>query len=121
LYAVAPGRSSDRQPWLRLNAPSSAYSLVFIYASALLVIAAQPLCQRFKQLVERLAYGIRHRPEDLVRLFTDRIPTALSHEALARLLKKEVLPTLMIRQSARPGGTLGVRRSTLSALADQLP
>jgi signal transduction histidine kinase len=81
--------------WLDGN--SVAFGLV---VSTLFVIAALPLRARFQRLIDRLAYGVRYDPNEIVRVFASRITTALDHDALARLLADEVTPSLLIRQSA---------------------
>ncbi|MGB2771117.1 MAG: GAF domain-containing protein [Anaerolineae bacterium] len=83
--------------WLRLSTNALLAYLVF---SAIFVIAALPLRQRFVRLVDRLAYGTAHDPDDLIRAFANRIPQALTPEDLVQLLVREVMPSLLIRQSA---------------------
>ena len=51
-------------------------------------------------LIDRLAYGATHNPDEVIRVFANRIPAALSLKDLARLLTEEVTPSLLIRQSA---------------------
>ena len=55
---------------------------------------------RFQSLVDRHIFGIRHSPDEVIDLVSERIPTAFDREALARVLADEILPTLLIRQSA---------------------
>ncbi len=83
--------------WLRLSTNALLAYLVF---SAAFVIAAIPLRQWFVRLVDRLAYGTAYDPADLIRAFADRIPLALTSEDLTQLLMHEVMPSLLIRQSA---------------------
>jgi signal transduction histidine kinase len=80
-----------------LNGNSVVFGLVI---STLFVIAALPLRARFQRLIDRLAYGARHDPDEILRLFTSRIATALDRDTLAQLLADEVTPSLLIRQSA---------------------
>ncbi len=68
--------------------------------SALFIVAAPPLSARFQRLVDRLAYGTTYNPDNLIHVFADRIPTAPNREALVALLTDEVVPSLLIRQSA---------------------
>jgi signal transduction histidine kinase len=68
--------------------------------STLFVILALPLRARFQRLIDRLAYGARHDPDEIVRVFANRITTALDRGTLAQLLVDEVMPSLLIRQSA---------------------
>jgi len=51
-------------------------------------------------LIGRLAYGTSHNPDEILRVFANRIAAALDHEALADLLADELVPSLLIRQSA---------------------
>lgn len=87
-------------------------SVVFgLVISTLFVIAALPLRMRFQHLIDWLAYGARHDPDEIVRVFANRITTALDHDALAQLLADEVTPSLLIRQSAlllTEDGTFGL-------------
>jgi PAS domain S-box-containing protein len=83
--------------WLGLSDSLLAFNLV---ASTVLVIAALPLRVRFQRLIDRLAYGAEHDPDDIIRVFANRIPAALSLEALTQLLADEAAPSLLIRQSA---------------------
>lgn len=80
-----------------LNGNSVLFGLA---VSTLFVIAALPLRDRFQRWIDRLAYGARHDPDEIVRVFATRITTALDHDALAQLLADEVTPSLLIRQSA---------------------
>ncbi len=79
---------------------SGAILLFAVLVSVLFVFAALFLRTPFQRLIDRLAYGTEHNPEDVVRTFANRIPTALTRPALAELLTREVEPSLLIRQSA---------------------
>ncbi|MFL6236294.1 MAG: ATP-binding protein [Thermoanaerobaculia bacterium] len=64
-------------------------------------MAAVPLLHdRFQTLVDRHVFGIKHSAEEVVDLVSARIPTAFDREILARVVAEEILPTLLIRQSA---------------------
>jgi len=76
-----------------LLAFSVAISLVF-------ALAGSPLFARFQRLISRLTYGTSHNPDDLLRVFANRIAASLDREALADLLADELVPSLLIRQSA---------------------
>lgn len=54
----------------------------------------------FQKLIDRLAYGTEHNPDDILRAFVSEIPRALNDESLIKLLTQEVEPSLLIRQSA---------------------
>ncbi|MCD6290664.1 MAG: hypothetical protein J7M34_09200 [Anaerolineae bacterium] len=68
--------------------------------SMVFVIAGLFLRAPFQRLIDRLAYGTTHNPDDILRTFTSEIPRALDRNALVRLLTQEVGPSLLIRQSA---------------------
>jgi putative methionine-R-sulfoxide reductase with GAF domain len=63
-------------------------------------LLAVPSRARFRSLADRLAYGTRYRPEEVVRLFADRIPYALDRDSLVGLISHEVLPALLVKQWA---------------------
>jgi len=73
------------------------FSLV---VSMVFVSAAPTLRTRFQRLVDQLAYGARHMPEEILRVFASQIPAAFNREALIRLLADEIAPSLLVRQSA---------------------
>jgi PAS domain S-box-containing protein len=58
------------------------------------------LRSRFQALVDRHIFGIRHSPDEVIDLVSERIPTAFDRSALAHVLTEEILPSLLIRQSA---------------------
>jgi PAS domain S-box-containing protein len=82
--------------WLDSSDGLTVYNLVVLM---IFVSVALPLRARFERLIDRVAYGTKHDPADLIRIFTRQIPAALSVEALARLLADEVTPSLLVRQS----------------------
>ncbi len=53
-----------------------------------------------KRTLNRMAYGTIYEPEQLIRHFANEIPRALNRHHLMRLLSNQVMPTLLIRQSA---------------------
>ena len=64
-------------------------------------MAAVPLLRdRFQALVDRYVFGIRHSPEEVIGLVSERIPTAFDREILGGVVAEEILPALLIRQSA---------------------
>jgi len=83
--------------WLSLPGYSVVFSLV---VSIVFVGAALALRVRFQRLVDRLVYGTAYNPDDIIRAFTNQIPTVLNLTALAQLLSEKVAPSLLIRQSA---------------------
>ncbi len=70
-------------------------------AISLVFVSVAPfLRNRFQALVDRHVFGIRHSPEEVVRLVASKIPTAFNRAVLAQVVVEEILPTLLIRQSA---------------------
>ncbi|HYN87742.1 MAG TPA: ATP-binding protein, partial [Ardenticatenaceae bacterium] len=79
---------------------------------------------RFRRLVEQHLLGIPLPPTQLVAVYASRIPTSLERPVLVRLLTDEVLPSLLIRQSAILDVDGSGGASPLFAVgieADQLP
>jgi PAS domain S-box-containing protein len=75
-------------------------TIYLLFASIIFILAAPPILTRFKKTVSRIAYGTEHDPDDILRVFAKRIPSALERADLVDLLTKEIMPTLLIRQSA---------------------
>jgi PAS domain S-box-containing protein len=75
--------------------------LAAILLLSLAFIASTPfLRSRFQTIVDRYVFGIKHTPEKVIAIVSDRIPTAFDREVLAQVISEDVLPTLLIRQSA---------------------
>jgi PAS domain S-box-containing protein len=75
--------------------------LATLLVVSLVYMAAVPLLRdRFQALVDRYVFGIKHSPEEVIGIVSERIPTAFDREALGRVVAEEILPTLLIRQSA---------------------
>ena len=55
---------------------------------------------RFQRFFDHRILGIPLEPTDLLESYSDRIVTSLDIPGLTRLLKDEVLPSLLVRQSA---------------------
>ena len=83
--------------WLHLSTNAL---LVYLVCSVIFIVIALPLRQRFVRFVDRLAYGTEHNPDELIRAFANRIPQALTRDDLVKLLVREIMPSLLIRQSA---------------------
>lgn len=71
-----------------------------LFASSVFVVLAPHLYPKFQGMVDRHIFGIKYRPTEVVSAFAQKIPTALDRNILRDILVQEVLPTLMIRQSA---------------------
>lgn len=64
-------------------------------------VALGPQIRRaFQKAVDRRVFGIRYSPDAIARTLASRIPAAVDRDALRRMLVDEVIPQLMIRQSA---------------------
>lgn len=75
--------------------------LATVFLVSLLYVAATPLLRdRFQRWVDRHVFGIKHSAEEVVGLVSERIPTAFDRDVLARVIAEEILPALLIRQSA---------------------
>jgi signal transduction histidine kinase len=105
-----------------LNFPgASELSLVL----AVLVMGSGTLLfyQPFKRFFERTVLGITLRPETLAKIYSGRITTSLEATALQKLLRNEVLPSLLVRQFAQvtlQNGSLALDFG-LRAAAQDLP
>ena len=71
--------------------------IVIALAAAVAVLYAFP---PFARWVERRLLAMPLPPEDLLAAYIARISTSLTQNSLTTLLRKEVLPTLLVRQSA---------------------
>ena len=71
-----------------------------VAASALLVVCAPALQRRFQSWLDRVVFGLRYRPEEVINVLAQRIPTAVTPLKLQSIIEDEILPTFLIRQSA---------------------
>lgn len=76
------------------------YLAAILFLSLVFIASTSFLRNRFQVLVDRYVFGIRHAPEEVIAIVSDRIPTAFDREVLARVISEDILPTLLIRQSA---------------------
>ena len=84
-----------------VGVPQSLTSVLFYVTVNLVFVGFSILFyQKYKEFFERVVLGIKHPPEELIRNYAHRITTSLDIHALADLLKSEVLPSLLIRESA---------------------
>jgi two-component system cell cycle sensor histidine kinase/response regulator CckA len=75
--------------------------LAAVFAVSLAFAAGTPMLREpFQRWIDRHVFGLRHSPDEVIDLVSERIPLAFDREVLARLLMDEILPTLLIRQSA---------------------
>lgn len=74
--------------------------ILMILSNLTFVAVTLMIYPKYKEIFERHVLGIIHPPEELIRNYAHRITTSLDTHSLADLLKKEVLPSLLIRESA---------------------
>ncbi|RLT40212.1 MAG: hypothetical protein DWI57_08840, partial [Chloroflexi bacterium] len=83
----------------RFQLDANVSTLAILMSTIYMVIAfvARPLFERF---MNRLVYGTTYEPEHIIQQFANEIPRALSPTYLSSLLVNQVMPSLLIRQSA---------------------
>jgi signal transduction histidine kinase len=54
---------------------------------------------RYQKVFDRIILGIHLPPEELIQNFTQQITASLDNEDLAKLIKLEIIPSLLIRES----------------------
>ena len=74
--------------------------VVTVFGSLLVVAVAAPLSAAFQRFVDRRIYGIHYSPEEVVEAMAAKLPGAVDGETLERILTRDLLPTLLVRQSA---------------------
>jgi PAS domain S-box-containing protein len=79
---------------------SGTRTVYLLFVSIVFVLAIPPLMRRMQEMLNRLAYGTEHDPDDILRVFARQIPSAPSRKAVAISLTKDILPAMLIRQSA---------------------
>ncbi len=85
------------EQWISSSAGRTFYLLIVSIAFALVT---PPLLARFQNILNKLAYGTEHDPDDILRVFAKEIPSALTRDALQELITQKITPSLLIRQSA---------------------
>jgi two-component system cell cycle sensor histidine kinase/response regulator CckA len=89
-FALSSHLRVDKGPYLGL-----------LLLVSLLYMAAVPMLRdRFQALVDRYVFGIKHSADEVIGIVSARIPTAFDRQVLGRVVAEEILPTLLIRQSA---------------------
>lgn len=83
----------------QFNLDANVYTFTIVTATVYMLVAfvARPPFERF---MNRLVYGTTYEPEHIVQQFANEIPRALNPTYLSTLLIKQVMPSLLIRQSA---------------------
>jgi signal transduction histidine kinase len=75
-------------------------TLVYMTIVIVCVSISLIIYPKYSAFFNRVILGIRHPPEELIRNYAHRITTSLDISALAQLLTTEILPSLLIRESA---------------------
>ncbi len=83
--------------WVTLPTQTLTFGLVI---SLSFLVTALPFQTHYNRLFDRIAYGAKYDPREIIQSFANRIPTALDRQALIALLTREVTPSLLIRESA---------------------
>ena len=79
--------------------PVTTLPLALILVALALAVAA-PAQAKLQHLLDRKIFGISYRPEEMLGRFSHRIPGATDRQALKWVLEEELLPSLMVRESA---------------------
>jgi len=64
-----------------------------------ITIASAHLYKPYRKFFDRIILGIQQPPEELIRSYAQSISVSLERNALENLLKDEILPSLLIRES----------------------
>ena len=83
--------------WIGIDNEPVIYSAII---STIFVICAPLLRTPFLRLVDQLVYGATPYDETIIENFAARVSHAVRHDDLARILKQDIAPKLLIRQSA---------------------
>lgn len=86
-------------PLAESRLPDSGGLVTFGFALVSVIVGALAM-PAFQRWMERRLLGATWRQADLVEKFAERITTSLETPSLVRLLTREVLPSLLVRQSA---------------------
>ncbi len=93
LVAIATLLSAERT----LRAPEVFTTVVLVTVA---VMALVGLYGPFQRWMNRQAYGMVHTPEDILKVMARQLPVVSDEPELIRLLADELLPSLLVRQSA---------------------
>lgn len=95
LYLAIYNLSIDA--WSRLGLDPALLGLSISLAFAL---AGQVLYGKFQRWIDRRVFSIKYTPHEVISAFAAKIPAAFNREILRGVITDEILPTLLIRQSA---------------------
>ena len=83
--------------WARTPTQQLVFSLFLSLAFVLLTVPLRDWLYRF---VDQKLYGIYYEPHQVLSRFAELIPSSFNRSILEQVIRKEILPTLMVRQSA---------------------
>ena len=83
--------------WLQFPGSSTLIGLVAAFVASLITLFGYSPTRRF---IELRLLGIPLSPDHLVDTYSERITTSLDQKSLVQLLQEELLPSLLVRQSA---------------------
>ena len=75
-------------------------ALLGLVLSLIFAVAAPPLFIHFQKIVDRRVFGIKYTPHEVISVFAARIPSAYNRQVLQGVIVAEILPTLLVRESA---------------------
>lgn len=76
------------------------FFLVSIMSIVIAIVTSLFVFPSFQKIVERYILGIPFANKDLVSMFSEQITTASSTDRLVEIIQEQILPVLLIRQSA---------------------
>lgn len=85
---------------LRFFGPSPQLTTFNIFSLLLATLLLPGAWRAFERWFNRLAYGTEYNVDQIVAAFANRIPTVLDRAALVQLLTGDIMPSLLIRESA---------------------
>lgn len=74
--------------------------LASLVSSIMAVLFTLATYKRFERWVERFLFGLPPLPSGVVEMYTSRLATVQTRQAMVELLRGEVLPALQVRESA---------------------
>jgi len=74
--------------------------IISLVAVLVFVMSAPALRTRYQRIIDRLAYGAKHDRDEVLGLLASQLPGTVEYSSLVRLLADEIVPSLLIRQSA---------------------
>ncbi len=79
---------------------NQAFVVMNLMISVVFVASAPLARERFQRLIDRHVFGLKYTPNEVISKFAEKIPGAFNRDVLRRIILREVLPTLLVRQSA---------------------